>query len=241
VDFILAVDSSADTHQHWPNGSSLINTQKRAQSLLSQYQPGDVGVVPFPHVPEDFQTWVTQELNYKPVFFGCNSSNYTNITSHNGASSFASFVGPLILYLPNAPWSYYTNTSTFQLDYISAEISGFFENGELQVSQSQKSNHTNTNTTCSATTEWKKCVGCAIMQRSKERANIPLGETCKGCFDRYCWGGGYPENRLLNGTMVREDGTYDPVLEGGGGGSFQSQHEFIQRERRRAGVGKNHH
>ncbi|KAF8426350.1 lysophospholipase catalytic domain-containing protein [Tirmania nivea] len=239
IDFILAVDSSADTHQHWPNGSSLVNTQKRSQNLLSQYQLGDVGVVPFPYVPEVFQTWVTQELNYKPVFFGCNGSNYTAITSRNGASSTPQFAGPLILYLPNAPWSYYTNTSTFQLDYINAEILGFFDNGELQISQSPKPNDTNTNNTSPVTAEWKKCVGCAIMQRSKERANIPLGKTCKECFDRYCWGGGYPENRMLNETVVRGNGKYDPVLKDGSGRSFQSQHKFIQRERK-AGVGKNH-
>lgn len=240
IDFILAVDSSADTHQHWPNGSSLVNTQKRAQNLLSQYQPGDVGVVPFPHVPEDFQTWVTQELNYRPVFFGCNSSNYTATTPRNGTSSPSPFVGPLILYLPNAPWTYYTNTSTFQLDYIPTEILGFLDNGELQISQSPKLNNTNTNTTSPATAEWKKCVGCATMQRSKERANIPLGEICKGCFNKYCWGGGYPESRVLNETLVRGNGTYDPVLEDGSGKSFQSQHEFIQSERSKAGVGKDH-
>ena len=104
-----------------------------------------MGIVPFPYVPEDFQTWVTQELNYRPVFFGCNSSNYTSITLRNGTfPSPLPFPGPLILYLPNAPWSYYTNTSTFQLDYVPTEILGFFDNGELQISQSPKQNNTYT-------------------------------------------------------------------------------------------------
>lgn len=201
-----------------------------------------MGVVPFPYVPEDFKTWVIQELNYKPVFFGCNSSNYTATSPRNGTFSHSSFAGPLIVYLPNAPWSYFTNTSTFQLDYITAEILGFLDNGELQISQSPKPNNTNTNTSSSssAVAKWQECVGCAIMQRSKERANIPLGEKCKGCFDKYCWGGGYPENRTLKETVVRGNGTYDPVLKDGSRKSFRSQHEFIQSERRNAGVGKDH-
>lgn len=75
------------------------------------------------------------------------------------------------------------------------------------------------------------------MQRSKERAGIPLGPACKACFDRYCWGGGYPEARGNVTSHVR-NGVYDPVRKDGSEGSFASQHVTIEEERRREGVGK---
>ncbi|KAF8467693.1 lysophospholipase [Kalaharituber pfeilii] len=198
VDFILAVDSSADTHQHWPNGSSLVATRSRTQSLLSKYFSGNIGVVPFPYVPSDGSLWAQQGMNYQPVFFGCSKGNYTS--NGNNKTVPKDFFDPLIVYLPNVPWTYFTNTSTFELDYTPEEVSGFFANGARQVAQTTNTNWETGLLNSTETVSWKVCVGCAIFQRSKERAGIVLGGVCEDCFDRYCWGGGQTSIFLLTTT-----------------------------------------
>lgn len=47
--------------------------------------------------------------------------------------------------------------------------------------------------------DFKKCIGCAILQRSKERQGVPIGDECKACFDEYCWDGS---------TYTYEDDSY---------------------------------
>ncbi|KAJ8603406.1 hypothetical protein MRB53_042173 [Persea americana] len=56
----------------------------------------------------------TLGLNTHPVFFGCNSSNSTN--------ALGNVPSPLIVYLPNAPYSFYSNVSTFNLSMSSLNL-----------------------------------------------------------------------------------------------------------------------
>ena len=120
VDVIFAIDSSADTLEehvgkNWPNGTALVATY--ARSLL----PIANGTA-FPAVP-DVNTFVNLGLNEKPVFFGCDAGNAS-------ASGFASpALPPLVVYIPNAPYSYMSNVSTFQMDYADSERAGIIENG----------------------------------------------------------------------------------------------------------------
>ncbi|KAI5809737.1 lysophospholipase catalytic domain-containing protein [Peziza echinospora] len=265
IDFILSVDSSADTPQHWPNGSSLITTQKRTKTLYEIAKNNTLKqewVVPFPYVPDSGEKWISQGLNHRPVFFGCNGRNYTdyiksgNLKSTQNQTQNFNKPGPLILYLPNVPWSYYTNSSTFQLDYIPDEVTGFLDNGARQALQSPV---LPTSLTGNASTiippeslQWRTCIGCALFQRSKERAGIEIGETCKACFEKYCWGGGYSEDGAGynqygnkpgagNGTETPNsnvrDGVYDPVRKDGSGLSYEAQHKVIQAKREEMGVG----
>merc|ERR1711881_741069 len=57
----------------------------------------------FPSIPAQ-NTFGNLGLNNRPTFFGCNSSNTSSTT-------------PLIVYLPNSPYTYHSNVSTFQLEY----------------------------------------------------------------------------------------------------------------------------
>jgi len=113
VDVIFAVDSSADTLKengalNWPNGTALVATY--ARSLL----PIANGTS-FPAIP-DVNTFVNLGLNKKPAFFGCDFENTTAPT-------------PLVVYIPNAPYSYLSNVSTFQLDYTHQERGDIIQNG----------------------------------------------------------------------------------------------------------------
>lgn len=161
VDFIYATDSSADTVFNWPNGTSLAATFHRIQQ-----NPAYKDIIPFPFIP-DTNTFMNLGLVKRPTFFGCNATNYTS----KGLP-----VPPMIVYHAMAPWSWYSNTSTFQLQYADLEVDGFLANGEANILQGGDAN-------------WPTCFGCALLQRSKERAGDPVGAQCEACFQKYCWDG----------------------------------------------------
>ncbi len=107
VDIIFAIDGSADTATLWPNGTALVATHSRSVSGLSTNNSA------FPPVP-DQNTFVNLGLNKRPTFFGCDISNSS---------------GPLIVYLPNAPYTYHSNVSTFDLEYSVDERNQIILNG----------------------------------------------------------------------------------------------------------------
>lgn len=189
VDVILAVDSSANTKYNWPNGSSLVHTYRRVNTNASY-----TATLSFPSVP-GFDTFLALGLNQRPTFFGCDGRN------HSGAGA----PPPLLVYLPNTPFSYYTNTSTFKLRYEDAEVDGFLENGRAQMEQGDLS----------------ECLACAILQRARERSGDVVGYgdgRCRECFQSYCW----------NGTLVEESAVYAPHLKNGSGVTYEQQKEMLE-------------
>ncbi|CZR68746.1 related to lysophospholipase [Phialocephala subalpina] len=160
VDVIFAVDGSADTPApgaNWPNGTAVVATYRR-----SLFDSSDIG---FPSVP-DQNTFVNLGLNARPTFFGCNASNLT------GPS-------PLIVYLPNVPYSYNSNVSTFDLSYNDSERNSIIQNGYNVATMG--------NSTFDF--QWPTCVGCAILLRSFNRSRTAIPGVCTQCFNRYCWNG----------------------------------------------------
>ncbi|KAF1845335.1 lysophospholipase-like protein [Cucurbitaria berberidis CBS 394.84] len=183
VDVIFAVDSSADTVMagapslNWPNGTSLIATYERANTPI-------MNKTSFPYIP-GHDTFVALGLNNRPTFFGCNSSNVT--VGNN--------IPPLVVYLPNSPYVFWSNTSTFnKLDYSIAERNAMIQNGYNVVTQA--------NSTREGASNWPTCVGCAMLSRSMERNGEALPEVCQQCFTQYCW----------NGTVVEKSAPYVPQM-----------------------------
>ncbi|KXX75758.1 Lysophospholipase 2 [Madurella mycetomatis] len=172
IDVILAVDSSADTITHWPNGTSLVATYQR---FISGYYDTPE-TERFPPVPEQ-NTFVNLGLNRRPTFFGCHPDNVNP--------------GPIIVYLPNAPYSSYSNVTTFQLEYTTEERQAIIRNGYDVATMA--------NATVDA--QWPTCLGCAILERSLRRTERQAPEICGECFERYCWNGTVNETNLT---------TYDP-------------------------------
>ena len=173
VDVIFAVDSSADTDYYWPNGTSLVATYER--SLNSS---GIGNGTAFPSIP-DQNTFVNLGLNTRPTFFGCNSSNLTG-------------PAPLVVYIPNYPYSDYSNVSTFTLSYEDTQRDNVILNGYEVATMGNSTRDGN----------WTACVGCAILSRSFERTGTTLPDICTQCFTNYCW----------NGTVDSTDpNTYAPV------------------------------
>ncbi|KAI9369800.1 lysophospholipase catalytic domain-containing protein [Aspergillus egyptiacus] len=159
VDVIFAVDSSADTNYNWPNGTALVATYERSLNTT-----GIGNGTEFPAVP-DQNTFVNLGLNARPTFFGCDSSNTS---------------APLVVYIPNHPYSYQSNVSTFSpLSFSEEERDNIIQNGYDTATMGNSTSDNN----------WSACVGCAILSRSFDRTNEQIPDICTQCFDRYCWDG----------------------------------------------------
>ncbi|KAJ5201952.1 uncharacterized protein N7498_006615 [Penicillium cinerascens] len=173
VDVIFAIDSSADTTYSWPNGTSLVATYERS---LNSSGIGN-GTV-FPSIP-DQNTFVNLGLNTRPTFFGCDSSNLTG-------------PAPIVVYIPNYPYSAYSNVSTFTLSYKDSQRDDIILNGYEVATMANSTRDGN----------WTACVGCAILSRSFERTKTTLPDICTQCFTNYCWNG------TVNSTAP---GAFEPV------------------------------
>jgi lysophospholipase len=171
VDVIFAIDSSADTNETWPtansatgwpNGASLQATYRRSLETIQNYTA-------FPSIPS-VTTFQNLGLNAGPTFFGCDPTN----TSTDGTGT-----APLIVYLPNAPYVYNSNVSTFDPDYNVTERNAIVANGYEGATQGNGTLDEN----------WATCVGCAVLSRSLYRTGTEVPEVCNQCFQKYCWSG----------------------------------------------------
>lgn len=206
LDAIIAIDSSADI-TNWPNASALYQTSLRA--LYPSYNH-----YAFPLMP-DTNTVVNRGLNTRPVFYGCNASNATNAnTSFNGTKT------PVIVYMPNYPYSAFANVSTYQLGYSNDQAQGVIDNSVDMA------------TVGGADSQWPTCLACAMLERGFERSNTPRPEVCTQCLNKWCWDGvtnstppsypyspaiGVPEFISSNGTLQRM-----PPFTGGNGSNSQA-------------------
>nr|POF17910.1 lysophospholipase 3 [Quercus suber] len=176
VDVIFAIDSSADTKTdpdmkyptpnsaaNWPDGVSMVATYRRS---LASIQNGTA----FPSVP-GMDTFMNLGLQSRPTFFGCDASNLTG-------------PAPLVVYLPNAPYVYNSNTSTFDLQYNDTERNAIILNAYNGATQGNGT----------LDRDWPACVGCAILSRSLNRTGTAVPDICNQCFDRYCWNGTIDES-----------------------------------------------
>ena len=171
VDVIFAVDGSADTETHWPNGTALMATYQRSKENTSTQNSE------FPKVP-DQNTFINLDLNKRPTFFGCDMNS-------NSSS------GPLIVYLPNAPYTFQSNFTTFDLEYSDTERNEIIRNGYNVATMGNGT----------VDSDWPACVGCAVLARSLVRTGTDMPSKCTDCFARYCWNG------TTNSTAP---GTYEP-------------------------------
>ncbi|KAM0482163.1 hypothetical protein ACHAP7_004390 [Fusarium lateritium] len=158
LDLIIVYEASSDAPNSWVNGTNLINTALSASE----------GNIPFPKIP-DVNTIVAQNLSFQPTFFGCNASANT----------------PLLLWLPNAPWSGYTNYSYTQSQFTNAQLDVALDNA-FQIA---------TYGNGSVDENWPACLACAAIKGSLRRLDIDLPEQCDECFKRHCWNGSVSSRR----------------------------------------------
>ncbi|CCH59338.1 hypothetical protein TBLA_0B05030 [Henningerozyma blattae CBS 6284] len=161
LDVIFALDNSADTNLNWPNGNGVVQAYER------QFAPQGDNMA-FPYVPS-VADFVAQGLNKRPTFFGCDSTNLTDLR----------YIPPLIVYIPNSDYSYESNTSTWQLTYNTSERLSMISNGFESMTRNNFTDDP----------EFLSCVGCAIIRRKQQALNLSLPVECNQCFTDYCWNG----------------------------------------------------
>lgn len=169
VDVVFSFDNNGAA---WPDGTSLIDTYNRqftyeGKSTVCPYVPGQ-------------STFTNFNLTAKPTFFGCDAANLTALAKDG-------VVPPLVIYIANRPYEFFSNTTTLKLTYDDHEKKGMIANGFDVASRGNLS------------TDWQTCVGCALVRRAEERANVEQSDQCKKCFQQYCWDG-----------SVYEDPSYKP-------------------------------
>lgn len=170
VDTIVAFDNSADTRYSWPNGSSLWVTYNRALKFQQ-----DFGItIKMPKVPST-DGFVSLGLNQRPVFFGCNSTDT-----------------PMVIYIPNYPWTWYSNSSTMQLEYDTPSA--------LKQMESSMRSFTLNGTV----PEWPKCLACAMSDRAFAYTAANRSQECQACFNTWCWNGTDVDTAVAN--------DYEPVM-----------------------------
>lgn len=106
---------------------------------------------------------VTRNITRQPTFFGCDAGE--------GA--------PLVLYLPNSPWSGYTNFSYMKTSFTENELDLTLENAF----------HLATYGNGIIDANWPACLACAAIKGSLGRVGLDLPRQCKECFERHCWDG----------------------------------------------------
>lgn len=183
MDFILAIDSSADTTD-WPNGTAIRETFLRYQ------QSPQFNYIPMPTIPSA-NTFINRGLNTRPTFFGCNATSDTinAATAANGTKA------PIIAYVANYPWAVLSNTSTYQLEYNMSQVQQILDNSVEIATLGGVSN---------GTVYWPTCLACASLERSFERTNTIRPGVCNDCLDAYCWDG------VTNDT--NPSATYSPAI-----------------------------
>jgi lysophospholipase len=173
IDVVFAVDVSADTIPgNWPSGGAMIASYQR--TLNSALMNGTA----FPAVPDPY-TFINLGLNVRPTFFGCDSKKTSAPT-------------PIVVYIPNAPYSYMSNLSSSTTEFNNSVRNSIIQNGYEVATMGNGT----------VEQEWPICVGCVMLLRSLERTNTTIPQQCNECFKKHCW----------NGTIDTSPHSYDPPL-----------------------------
>ncbi|WRT70849.1 uncharacterized protein IL334_007848 [Kwoniella shivajii] len=170
VDAIIAFDASRQTITSWPNGSSIHTTFNRACILHER----DDTQIKMPEVPTS-NGFINGRLNTRPTFFGCEDQTT-----------------PLIVYIPQYPWTYYSNKSTFQLEYD--------DHSSLETMLNGMRSLTLNNTVPT----WPRCLSCALTDRSFSYTSHNRSDVCAQCFKTFCWDGKNDDSTPKHG--------YSPVM-----------------------------
>lgn len=170
LDAIIAIDSSADTKYSWPNGTAMWYQYQRASQLAAKYNVTQrMPTVPTPN------GFVNGGLNTRPTFFGCNETE-----------------SPIVVYIPNYPWSAWSNTSTFMLEYSNEQASAILTNGRRNLDLN------------GTVTDWPTCLTCALIDNAVTENGNNRSAECTRCFDRFCWDG--KDNNTVPSTQ------YEPII-----------------------------
>lgn len=139
---VIIVNDNSNDVDGFPDGASLVSAWDATQTGRLAGR--------FPQVPAA-GSFSTQ----KAQFFGCDDADAATV-----------------IYLPNAAWTYASNTSTLQLAYTASETESMVSNGNSIATQGDDES-------------WASCLACGIMLKEVGSANLP--SECSACLTEYCW------------------------------------------------------
>lgn len=128
IDVIIVNENSADTVNNFPNGTEIRNTYNAAVAA---------NLTRMPFIPTA-ETFVSEQLNQKPTFFGCNSSEAATI-----------------IWIPNYNYTFNSGQPTSKIQYAVNETQGMIANGAEVANYGGKE-------------DWPLCLACGIMAKSGE-------------------------------------------------------------------------
>ena len=126
VDVLIVNDNSADTSDNWPNGTEIYETYQQAQAD---------GLGRMPVIPP-VSTFISEGLNKRPVFFGCNTPNTLTI-----------------VYIPNSQYTFPSNEPTFKLQYSKSDTDAMIANGVQIITKGGDAG-------------WPTCLACAVVKKT---------------------------------------------------------------------------
>ena len=175
---------TADSDFNKPTGASVVATLDRLSVLPN-------GTQTLPPLPKTTDVYISQGLNVRPTFFGCNGTP-ANLSGTPSVSPYALFV-----YLPNVDSTGTTNRTTSQLAYNHTQQVAFLDASVALTSRGiPAANGT-------ADPLWPTCLACAVVERTRGKTGVDRTAACTSCFSRYCWS----EDSSTNGTTVGGNST----------------------------------
>lgn len=128
IDVIIVNENSADTAANFPNGSEIVNTYNAATAA---------GLTRMPVIPS-VDVFVSEKLDQKPTFFGCNTPETATI-----------------IWVPNFNYTFQSGQPTAKILYYVNETQGMISNGVQIANYGGKEG-------------WPLCLACGIMAKSGE-------------------------------------------------------------------------
>lgn len=128
VQVLIVNDNSADTVDNYPNGTEISATYQQALAA---------GLTRMPIIPP-VSTFVSQGLNKRATFFGCNDKS--KIT---------------IVFLPNVNYTTNSGIPTSKIQYSAEETNALMANGVETAMQGGDEG-------------WPVCLGCAVVMKTGE-------------------------------------------------------------------------
>ncbi|OCH93717.1 phospholipase B [Obba rivulosa] len=168
LDVIVGVDASANDANNWPNGSSIIASQNRINTILNTSHQG------FPPIPSTEEDFISTGVRQRPTFFGCNPTQTPPEY-------------PILIYMPNSPPltgdNPVTNTGTFKLSYTALHTQLFLEQTQQNTIGGFLADSNIPDP------DFGKCVQCAAIDRARFRLSPAPARSdyCAQCFTHYCF------------------------------------------------------
>ncbi|KAF3759913.1 FabD/lysophospholipase-like protein [Cryphonectria parasitica EP155] len=139
---VLIISDNGNDEDDYPDGAALVAAY---EATLTGRLAGR-----FPQVPAvgNFSTKQAQ-------FFGCDEPDAVTV-----------------IYLPNADWTFASNTSTLQLEYTATETEAIITDGYEVAAQGGDE-------------AWATCLACGLVVKEVGSASLP--SECGACLSEYCW------------------------------------------------------